>query len=426
MALPLTPISAMDRTIKNKKLITKRHWIIILVAFSIIGLSYLAIAAGTSSAYRVEINRLTIAGVIEAPFQDYINVRGRVEPAYMTYLDAVEGGIVERIVREEGSMVKQGDTLLILSNLSLNLNILNSEAQLAEKANFLRETQISMEQQKLSLQRELLRLDYDLVQMERQYDHNKKFYADQVISKDEFLDSEETYQLAVKLKKLSLERHKQDSVFRKTQIRKIRQNLQNMERNLALIYQRQNHLVVRAPVDGQLASLNAIPGQSITPGFRLGQVNVLSQYKLQASIDEHYIDRVSKGLSANLERQDESYKLKVDKIYPEVNDGQFLVDLLFEGNVPENIRSGQSYNLNLQLGDTQQAILVNRGGFFQSTGGRWVFLLNEDGSEAIKHPIQIGRQNPKYYEVLEGLKDGDQIVISSYELFGDSDKLKLD
>ena len=415
----------MDRQISNKYPVSKKHlgWII-LGAFIIIVICA-ALLVDTSSVYKVDKDRLTIAEVTHAPFQDYINVRARVEPSYMAYLDAVEGGIVENIVAEEGAMVKQGDTLLVLSNLNLGLNILNSEAQLAEKANFLRETQISMEQQKLSLQRDLLRLEYDLKQMRRKYEQDTIFHEDQLISDNEFLESEEAYQLAEKLKILSLERQEQDAVFRKNQLQKIRQNLESMERNLALIYQRQDHLIVRAPVNGQLASLNAVPGQSVNPGQRLGQVNVLDDYKLQASIDEHYIDRVEEGLSARMERQETVYQLTIQKVYPEVSEGQFLVDLVFKDSVPDNIRSGQTHNISLQLGDTQEATLLRRGGFFQSTGGQWVYLLNEDGTKALKHPIRIGRQNPKYYEVLEGLKDGDQVVISGYDLFGNNEKLLL-
>lgn len=416
----------MDRKIEHKRRIPKKHRGVFLIGMGVVVIIAMALVLDRSSAFRVEKSRLTIGKVIEAPFQDYINIRAQVEPATMNYLDAVEGGIVERIVREEGAMVKAGDTILVLSNLNLSLNILNSEAQLAEKANFLRETQISMEQQKLALQRELLRLDHDLQKMERTYEHNQQFYKDQLISRDEFLASEEDYNMALKLKKLSLAQQEQDSAFRRTQIQKIKQNLDNMERNLKLIYQRQEHLVVKAPVDGQLASLEAVPGQSILPGQRIGQVNVLGNFKLQASIDEHYIDRVHKGLSATLERQDEIYQLTVSKVHPEVGDGQFLVDLIFNDTVPDKIRSGQTYNLNLLLGDAQKGILLERGAFFQSTGGRWVYLLKEDGKKAVKQPIRIGRQNPKYYEVLEGLKPGDKVVTSSYELFGDNEKLILE
>jgi HlyD family secretion protein len=416
----------MDRKIQHSSWLPKRFRLPALIGVTVLCLITLSVAFTSSSTYRVAKDTVTIAEVIEAPFQDYINVRGRVEPSYLAYLDAVEGGIVEQIVKEEGALVQRGDTILVLSNLNLSLNILNSEAQLAEKANFLRETQISMEQQKLVLQRDLLRLENELAQTKRQYDRNASFYADELIAEEDFLSSKEAYELAKKLYELSLERQEQDAAFRDTQIRKIQVNLTNMERNLELIYQRQNHLVVKAPVSGQLANLNAVPGQSIIPGYRLGQVNVLSDFKLQASIDEHYIDRIHQGLIAQLERQNETYTLNVTKVYPEVNDGQFFVDLVFEDEVPTNIRSGQTYNLSIQLSATKQAVLLNRGAFFQSTGGRWIYRLNQDGDVATKHPIRIGRQNPKYYEVLEGLQAGDRVLISTYELFGENEKLQLD
>ena len=416
----------MDRTIENKNWLNFKHrglWILGILG---IGLTTLALLWDDSSSLQVKREQLTIATVLDSPFQEYINVRGRVEPKYMSYLDAVEGGIVEQIYQEEGAMVHKGDTLLTLSNLNLSLNILNSEAQLAEKANFLRETQISMEQEKLSLARELLRLEYDLKQTERKYTQNQTFYKEQLVSKEDFLAAEEAYQLAIKLKDLSIARQKQDSVFRKTQIQKIQQNLQNMERNLALIYQRQDHLVVRATVDGQLAALNAVPGQSVIPGYRLGQINVMGNYKLQASIDEHYIDRIHTDLSAQLERKNENYALHVDKIYPEVREGQFLVDLAFDDALPENIRSGQNYHLDIQLDAPRPALLLKRGAFFQSTGGRWVYVLHKNGDLATRQAIHVGKQNPKYYEILDGLHAGDQVVISSYELLGNNDKLQIE
>ncbi len=425
MAHGLTLAFPMDRMIKNKNRIPKKYRLFIGVGIPALALIGVLVFTDSSSVYHISSNEITLAQIIRAPFQDYINIRGRVEPSYRTYLDAVEGGIIEKIVHEEGLMVQQGDTLLVLSNLSLSLNILNSEAQLAEKANFLRETRIRMAQQKLALDRELLHLDFDVKQMKRKYHQNQSFYAEQLISTDDFLSSEETYQLAINLRDLSLKRQHQDSIFRKTQIHKMEQNLQNMERNLALIYQRQNHLVVRAPVDGQLTVLNAVPGQAIMPGYRMGQINVLTHYKIQASMDEHYIDRIHTGLTASLERKKEIYQLKISKIYPEVNEGQFLVDLTFDQNPPSNTRSGQSYHLKIQLGDTQEAVLLARGAFFQSTGGRWVYVLSPDGTYATKQAVTIGRQNPIYYEVLEGLNDSDQVIISTYALFGDNEKLQL-
>jgi HlyD family secretion protein len=283
-----------------------------------------------------------------------------------------------------------------------------------------------MEQQKLTLKRELLGLDHDLIQLQRAYNYKEEYFQKELISQEEYLKSKEDYLLAQNLKKLSLEQQEQNSVFRKTQIEKIKQNLENMERNLALIYQRQEHLIVRAPVDGQLASLNARPGEAILPGQRLGQVNDLGDFKIQASIDEHYIDRVQLGLSAQLESQNKLFQLQISKVYPEVNEGQFLVDLSFKDTLPDKVRSGQSHSLSLQLGDTKQALLIKRGGFFQASGGQWLYLLDADEKGAHKVRIRLGRQNPKYYEVLEGLQSGDKIISSSYSLFEENDNLILE
>jgi HlyD family secretion protein len=415
----------MDKKIEKKKWLPKKYRPLILLALFVFLVSVVALAMTQTSVYRIDKDRLIIAEVREDAFQDFIYIRARAEPVYMAYLDAVEGGIVEQIFHEEGAMVEKGDTLLELSNLNLSLNILNSEAQLAEKANFLRETQLSMEQQKLNLERELVRLDYELIKTERDYSQQKGLFENEHISKNAFLATKEALELSKKLKKLSLEQQKRDGAFRKTQIQKIKQNLSSMERNLDLIYKRQEHLLVKAPVSGQVASLNAVPGQSISTGYRLGQINVLSAFKLVASIDEHYIDRVQTELTAKLELGSKTYSCMVSKIYPEVSGGQFQVELLFEGEVPKNIRSGQTYNLDLNLGETEEATLLRRGGFFQSSGGRYVYLLDETETKAIRQPINIGRQNPDYYEVKTGLKAGDKVVISNYELFGNSEALQF-
>ncbi len=415
----------MDKVIVDKRWIKPKHWKYILMAgFLLIVVLVLAFRDNTSS-YRVNQDKITIEQTVFGPFQDFIRIIGVVEPISIVYLDAVEGGIVEERLIEEGAMVKKGDVILRLSNTNLNLNILNSEAQLAEKANFLRETHINMEQQKLSLQRERLNLDFDLIQKKRAYEQKKSLFEEELISREEFIKSEEDYKLAVQLRNLTIERNIQDSIFRKNQIEKISLNLENMERNLELIYQRQEDLNVKAPVDGQLGLLMAELGQSISPGQRVGQVNVLTSYKIKAKIDEHYIDRVRNGLEANLERQNDQYQLMLTKVYPEVRDGRFEVDLIFRGNMPENIRTGQSYHLSLQLGETQNAMLIPRGGFFQSTGGQWIYVLKEGGQEAIKRSIRIGRQNPQYYEVLEGLEAGEKVVTSGYETFGENEKLIL-
>ena len=413
----------MDKKIEDKRWIKPKHWKYIGGGLFVLVITLAMIFRDPTSTYRVDLEKVTIEKVNFGPFQDYIRIIGVVEPISTIYMDAVEGGTVEEILIEEGSMVEKGDIILRLSNPSLNLDILTSEASLAEKSNFLRETQINMEQQKLLLQRDLINQEYDLIQKERAYQQNKELFEEELISREEYLKSKEAFEMATKLKELTILRNKQDSIFRKNQVEKISINLESMERNLQLIYERQENLNVKAPVDGQLGFLDAELGQSIGRGTRIGQVNVLTSYKIKAEIDEHYIDRIRRGLLATFERQQDTFKLELTKVYPEVREGRFEVDLLFRSKQPENIRTGQSYHISLQLGETQEATLIARGGFFQSTGGQWVYVLSPDESFAIKRDIRIGRQNPQYYEVIEGLDEGEKVVTSSYDVFGDNEKL---
>ena len=413
----------MDRPIVDKRWIKPRHLKIIIPIAFIILIVLVLIFRDNTSVLKVERDKLTIEETFKGAYQDYISILGVVEPISYVYLDAVEGGMVERIMIEEGTMVRKGDIILRLSNTSLNLSILDSEAQLAEKSNFLRETRILMEQQKLNTQRELLQHDFDLIQKKRTYEQNASLYSDELISKEVFVRSKEDFDLALKMKDLTMERFNQDSIFRSSQIQKISLNLESMQKNLELIYQRQENLNVKAPVDGQLGLLNAIQGQSIGHGQRIGQINVLTSYKIKAKIDEHYIDRIKQGLSASFERQNDTFQLRLVKVYPEVREGQFQTDLLFTGPLPQNIRTGQSYHISLQLGETQEAIQIARGGFFQSTGGQWVYVISPDQSMATRKNIRIGRQNPKNYEVLEGLEPGEKVITSSYEMFGENERL---
>lgn len=413
----------MDKKIEDKRWIKPRYWKYIIGGVFVLLVAAVLAFRDTSSTYRVDRDKVTIEEVKFGPFLDYIRIIGVVEPISVIYLDAIEGGIVAERLIEEGSMVDKNDVILRLTNTNLHLNILNSEAQLAEKANFLRETQINMEQQKLLLQRELISLEYDLIQKQRAFRQNEELMADELISREDYLRSKEDYEMAVRLKKLTVERNRQDSIFRKNQIEKISLNLDNMERNLALVYQRQEDLNIKSPVDGQLGYLDAELGQSIAAGQRIGQINVLTSYKIKAEIDEHYIDRIRRGLKGTFERQNEVFDLELFKVYPEVRQGKFQVDLKFTSKQPENIRAGQSYHISLQLGETQEATLIARGGFFQSTGGQWVYVLSPEGDFAIRRSIRIGRQNPQYYEVIEGLEPGEQVVTSSYDVFGDNERL---
>ena len=416
-------VENMDRPIEDKRRIKPKHYKFIVGGIVIIVIILFFLFRKNTSTFRVDKDKVTIEEVFTGPFQDYIQIVGVVEPISTIYLDAIEGGMVEQILIEEGVMVKKGDVILRLTNTNLSLSILESEAQLAEKANFLRETEIAMQQQKLDLQRDLLKLDYDVIQKKRVYDRNKILIADQLISREEYALSEEDYNLTMKIRDLTIERQRQDSIYRKNQVEKISQNLASMQKNLELVYQRQDNLNIKAPVDGQLGLLDAKLGQSIAVGQRIGQINVLTSYKIKAQIDEHYIDRIRSGLTADFERQTDTFRLSLLKVYPEVRDGRFEVDLLLTGAVPENIRTGQSYQISLQLGETQQATQVARGGFFQSTGGQWIFVVDPDGNSASRRNIRIGKQNPHFYEVLEGLEAGEKVVTSGYDVYGNNERL---
>lgn len=418
-------IERMDKPIERKKGIRRKHIIYFIVASAMIALTYMAFFTDRTSTYKVEKDKLIIETIIEDQFNDYISVPGTVEPISTIFLDAQEGGRVEEILIEEGSMVKKGDIILRLSNPDLYLNILDSEAQLAEKENFLRNTQVTMEQERISIKRELINLRYDIERKERTYQQNVALIKDNLISKEEFIRSKEDLDMAISSQELFKERQAQDSIFRSVQVETIKVNLDNMRKNLALVRQRVENLNVRATVDGQLGLLVPEIGQSISRGANMGQINVLTSYKVTAQIDEHYIDRVRTQLTATLDRQGKNYNLVVKRVYPEVRNGTFEIDMIFIDSMPDNIRTGQTYYTSLQLGQPKVSVLVPIGGFFQETGGQWIFVLDPSGSFATKRNIAIGRKNPKYYEVTEGLQPGEKVIISGYESFGKNEKLIL-
>jgi HlyD family secretion protein len=418
-----TTVDTMDKPIPKKKGIQKKHIIYLVMGIAMIVLIYMAFFADRTSTYKVEKEKLIIESVIKDQFNDYITVPGTVEPITTVFLDAQEGGRVEEKLIEEGSMVKKGDIILRLSNPDLYLNILDSEAQLAEKENFLRNTQVTMEQERLSIKRELVSLKYDIERKERNYRQNEILMKDNLISREEFIRSKEDLDMARQSEVLFIERQKQDSIFRTVQVETIRGNLENMRKNLALVRNRIENLNVRATVDGQLGLLVPEIGQSITRGANMGQINVLTSYKVTAQIDEHYIDRVRIQLTATLDRQGKEYNLVVKRVYPEVRNGTFKIDMVFPDSMPDNIRTGQTYYISLQLGQPKVSVLVPIGGFFQETGGQWIFVLDPTESFAVKRNISIGRKNPKYYEVLEGLQPGEKVIVSGYETFGKNEKL---
>jgi HlyD family secretion protein len=420
-----TPRETMDKVIPKKKGLQKKHLGYIGIGIAVIVLLYMAFFADRTSTYKVEKDKLIIETVTEAQFNDYITVPGIVEPISTILLDAQEGGRVEDKLIEEGTMVKKGDVILRLSNPDLYLNILNSEGQLAEKENYLRNTQIAMEQERLSIKRELVTLKYDIERKERNYHQNEILIKDSLISREEFIRSREDLDMAKHSQELFIERQKQDSLFRSVNVETLKNDLVNMRKNLAVVRSRVDNLNVTAPIDGELGLLSPEIGQNINRGENMGQINVLTSYKVTAQIDEHYIDRVRTQLTATLDRQGNEFNLVVRRVYPEVRNGTFKIDMIFRDSMPDNIRTGQTYYTSLQLGQPKVSVLVPIGGFFQETGGQWIFVLDPGESFATKRDISIGRKNPRYYEVLEGLKPGEKVIVSGYETFGKNEKLIL-
>ena len=416
----------MDRQLEKKKgaalVFSKKalpYWFGVMLAAFIVWVVF----RDDSSTLRVNEDTLNISEVRSGEFNDYIRVSGQVHPMTTIQVSPREAGIVEEIVIEEGTQVKAGDVIVRLSNDDLDLEILNSEANLAEKENALRNTMIQMEQEKMQLSLNILELQTDVARKGRTLESQKRLFDEGLIGKEEYLRSEEDYQLFCKKLEVTIARAEQDSMYREVQINQMEESLRNMKINMQRIRKRKENLEIKAPIDGELGLLEVVLGQSIGSGSKIGQINALGSYKIEALIDEHYIDRVSAGLAATFERQSETFDAVIRKVYPEVRNGKFQADFRFSGEEPANIRTGQTYYLNLQLGQSETAILIPRGTFYQKTGGKWIYVVSPDGGKAVRREIRIGRQNPQFYEVLEGLEAGEKVITSGYDNFGDNEVL---
>jgi len=419
-------MDGMDRKIEKKnKLFSKRNLWIFAGSVIVFFVFYNLVFGDKSSKLNVETEKISISEIKRDVFQDYIAVIGTVEPIQTIYLDAIEGGRVEEIFLEEGSMLKKGDVILRLSNVNLILDISNNEAQVARAVNELRTARLLMVQQQMNSESRIIETERLLKLQKRAYNNNKVLFKDQHISKEEFYQSKEQFEATVKMLNLLKEIQYQDSIFRSIQVESLETSVNSLTKNLEIIKQRLDNLNLKAPVNGELASLNPEIGEVVTYGNRIGTVNILDSYKLRVEIDEHYIARVNRGLVGDCDFAGLPYPGKITKIYPEVQNGRFFVDMEFTSDIPGAIRIGQTSRIKLELGESKQAILIPRGGFYQSTGGQWVFVIDESGEFAYKKDISIGRQNPRYYEVLSGLEPGEQVIISSYDTFGDVDKLIL-
>lgn len=414
----------MDRQIEKKSFLRRYAWYIAAAA-ALAALLVWIVLGTTASTMTVDASDITISDVTRGKFDDYVRLNGQVLPIQVVQISPEEGGIVREKVVEEGTRVRKGDVILRLSNSNLDLQILNAEAELAEKQNLLRNTQVAMQQDRLNNRTEQATLDTDCDRKRRAYEQNARLYKERLISKEVYLQSREDYNLARRKQSLISQRLKQDSIYRHVQMAQMEDNLDNMRKNVLLVRDRKNKLEVRSAIDGELGLLDVELGQNIAAGQNIGQINDLSDFKVQAQIDEHYIDRVRPGLSASFSRDGKTYRLRVRKVYPEVRNGTFRTDFVFVGERPAQMRSGQTFYVELALGKSQQATLIPRGTFFQTTGGNWIFVLDKSGCKAYRRNISIARQNPQYYEVTDGLEPGERVITSGYEAFKDDEVLVI-
>jgi HlyD family secretion protein len=420
----------MDRVLEKKPFYLRRRFWFYSGAGVVFFVLILLIMLDAGSKLNVDAEKITISTVAEGDFQEFIPVTGTILPRTTFYLDAILGGVVATKYVEEGTMLKKGDKILQLSNTNLQLNALQQETFTYQQINDARNTRLQIEQNSNALQNALVAANYNLKNADEIYARQEAMWKKKLISEQEFQQAENNYHLAIEQQALAHQNFSRDSVLKQNQLQQIGESIDRLQKNLALIREELNNLTVRAPISGQLTSLNAETGQSKSPGDQLGQIDAIDGFKVRADIDEFYIARVTKELRATVEIDSKNYGLIVTKVYPAVAAGKFQVDMEFSakggsGAVPEGIRRGQSLQIRLQLSERTKALLLPRGGFYQKTGGQWVFALDPSGSRAVRKPISLGRQNPDYFEVLKGLAPGDRVVTSSYDNFGDVNELVI-
>jgi HlyD family secretion protein len=415
----------MDRKIEKKKWTPKKILTYGGGGLLFIFIFYLLIFADKSSKLNVETERITISEVKYGPFQEFIPITGTVQPIQTFFLDVSEGGRVVKKYVEEGAFVNVGDPIIRMDNAELTLSVIYNQANVFSQINNLRSTRLSMEQNKLNLRAQILDIEYDLIDKKRIYENDKVLFKKNLISKNEFDRAKEQYEYAAQKKDLTLETYRQDSLFRAQQIAQLEQSVETLQSNLAVTKTQLENLTVRAPIKGQLTALNAEIGQSIARGENLGRIDVIDSNKVRASIDEHYIARVMPGQTGEFTFAGKEYRLIIKTVFPQVTNGRFEVDMHFVGEVPNGIRRGQTLQIKLELGEPDKAITIDRGGFYQTTGGQWIFVVDKSGNYATKRSIKLGRQNTNAFEVIDGLKPGERVITSSYDTFGDVDKLVL-
>ena len=417
--------AAMDKKVDKKFWTLKRILGIGAVVIFVAAIAYGILTTTGGSKLNVDREKITISQVTQGAFQEYIPVIGSLEPLKTVYLDALEGGRVDEIFIEEGSMVDQGDQILKLTNNNLQLSLINREAEMYETINRLREARLGMERYSLELRQNMAEIDYRLTELDRKLTRYEQLHAKNLISQQEYEQVRDEHDYYQKRKQFTVLSFEQDSLMRAVQVDQLENSVDRMERNLDVVRENLENLVVQAPIHGQLTSLNAEIGESISPGERLGQVDEVDAFKVNVPVDEHYLSRVTVGQTGSFTYAGDQFGVEISKVYPEVQNGRFEVDMEFTGDPPSELRRGQTLHINLELAAPSMATLIPRGGFFQTTGGNWIYVVTQGGEMAVRRDIKLGRQNPQYFEVLSGLEPGEKVVTSSFDNFGDVDVLVL-
>jgi HlyD family secretion protein len=415
----------MDRKIEKKKWPPKKIAVYASGVLFVLVVAYIFIFQMHGSTLNVKAERITISTVSKGPFREFIPITGSVEPISTHFLSATEGGRVEEIYVEAGEQVKKGDPILKLGNTNLVLDIMWREGDLFQQSNNLRNTRLSLEQYRLQLNRDLAAVENDLMQQKRIFDRYQELIKDNLISDHEFEIAKDQYEYLKKRKALTLETQRNELAFREGQVKALEESLERMQDNLAIVKEKQENLTVRAPATGHLTSLDAEIGESKAAGLKFGQIDILEGFRIRAPIDEHYISRVQVGRNGEFEFAGGTFGCRVTRVFPEVTDNRFEVDLEFLGDEPAGITRGLTLHIKLELGDLSEALLLPKGGFYNTSGGNWAYVLDESSQVATKKSIKLGRQNPDNYEILEGLQPGDKVITSSYEGFGNMERLVL-
>lgn len=411
------------------KKITKKKWTFKRIATYIGGLALLTLIiyqlrfCDRRSKLNVDPNKMTFATVTRGEFTEFIPQTGTVQPKVTRYLDAIEGGNIKRIVAESGAILTKGDVILELANLNRELSVLGQEASLYESINRVRQTRLQLSQNDLLLQQQLTKIDYQTRKLRMEFERQKKLFDEKVISEKEYMNTKIDYEYQLKLREITYASYRVDSLSRIHQLLELDNSEIRMTTSLKGAGRILDNLIIKSPIDGQLSTPQLEIGQAVTSGQRLGQVDVVGEYKVRCPIEELYLPRISIGLGATFKFAGSLYSLKIKYIYPTIQNGRFEVDMDFEGKAPEGIRSGQSVRLLIALGNSSEQLLLPKGGFYEDTGGNWVFVVLPDENKAVKKQIRLGRQNTENFEILSGLEPGEKVIISSYSHFGDNEVL---